>query len=476
MSPGESPVSAAPEGGKSAGGPRPAPAWAADLEKILEGSTVQTDPDVLEAYSRDRAPLAPAGTPVAMVRARNVEDVARTLKFANECRIPVVTRAAGSGLAGGANAIDGCIILSVSAMDKILNIDKSTRMAVVEPGVINAVLAREVAQHGLYYAPDPSSRDISTIGGNIATNAGGACCLKYGVTGDFVASLKVVLADGSIIRTGALTRKNVAGLDLTRLMVGSEGTLGVIVEATVRLLRAPNPPSTLVAFFDSMRLAAGAIVTMDSLASLSLIEVMDRVTTNAVEELTHMDLDTSAAAFVLVQTDAPDADAVISACEALCRKTGVRNVLCTNDPEEGSLLLSARRMAVPALERKGTTLLDDLAVPKPAIPEMMERIERAAAKHEMIIGTFGHAGDGNLHPTIVFDGRDPKSVAKARVVFDEMLIDAMALGGTVTGEHGIGTLKPRYVEQMFGETQVSLMRRIKNAFDPNSILNPGKAF
>jgi D-lactate dehydrogenase (cytochrome)/glycolate oxidase len=446
--------------------------WVSELKDLLGGAVV-ADPDIVRSYSRDQAPLAPAGTAAVLVRARSADDVVRTLRFANAKKIPVVTRAAGTGLSGGANAIDGCIVLSVAAMDEIIGIDVPTRTAVVEPGVLNGALAKEALTRGLYYAPDPSSREISTIGGNIATNAGGACCLKYGVTGDHVAALKVVLADGTLVRTGALTRKNVAGLDLTRLMVGSEGTLGVIVEASVRLLKAPPPPSTLVAFFESMQHAAEAVVAMDALGTLSLLEVMDRVTVRAVDDLTRMDLDTSAEAMLLVQSDARDAAAAIAECEALCGSA--KSVMCTNDPEEGRLLLQARRMALPALEKLGTTLLDDVAIPKPALPEMISRIGRSAEKHGLVIGTFGHAGDGNLHPTIVFDGRDPEASARAYAAFDEIVRDAIALGGSITGEHGVGNLKKDYLAAMLGEAELALMRRVKATFDPNGILNPGKA-
>jgi glycolate oxidase subunit GlcD len=451
-------------------------AWTTALADALgDRSLVTIDPDILASFARDQAPLAPAGAAVALVRARRVDDVVATLRFANERGIPVVTRAAGTGLAGGANAVDGCIVLSVAALDRIVRIDEAARIAVVEPGVINATLAKEAAARGLYYAPDPASRAISTIGGNIATNAGGSCCLKYGVTGDHVAALEVVLADGTRIRTGALTKKNVAGLDLTRLLVGSEGVLGVIVEATVRLLRAPRPAGTLVAFFDTLDDAAQAIVAMDASVDLSLLEVMDQTTVRAVEELTRMELDTEAAAFVLVQSDGSDAAAAIAACEAICSGYGARSVLRTDDVEEGRLLLQARRQALPALERKGTTLLDDVVVPKPAIPAMMARIGAIAAEHGLVIGTFGHAGDGNLHPTIVFDGADARSSAAALAAFEAIVRAAVALGGSITGEHGVGSLKRDLLGAMVGDAERALMRRIKASFDPRGILNPGKA-
>ncbi len=445
------------------------------LAAAVPGARVDSDPDVVASFSRDQAPLAPAGVAVALVRAKSVEDVRKTLAFANERRIPVVTRAAGTGLAGGANAIDGCIVLSVAALDKITRIDEAKRIAVVEPGVLNAVLAREAASRGLYYAPDPASREISTIGGNIATNAGGSCCLKYGVTGDHVAALKLVLADGSLVHTGAITAKNVAGLDLTRLVVGSEGTLGVVVEATVRLLRAPSPPSTVVAFFDSLATAALAVVQMEAEVDLSLAEIMDRVTIQAVEDMAHMDLDTSAEAFVLVQSDAPDAALAMARCRDICETLGAKSVLATDDPNEGKQLLAARRMALPALEKKGTTLLDDIAVPKPALAEMIRRIQHVAEVHGLVIGTFGHAGDGNLHPTIVFDHASPASTAAARAAFDAIVRDAVELEGTISGEHGIGSLKSAYLGTMLSDAERALSRRIKAAFDPHGILNPGKS-
>jgi glycolate oxidase len=448
--------------------------WIGELQTHLDPCPVVTDPEILAAFSQDQAPLAPVGTPLALVRVRTVQDVVTTLRFANEHRIPVVTRAAGTGLAGGANAIDGCILLSVVGLNRIVRIDVPMRIAVVEPGVINKKLVEEVAALGLHYAPDPASRDISTIGGNIATNAGGACCLKYGVTGDHVAALQVVLADGTLIRTGSVTTKNVAGLDLTRLLVGSEGTLGVIVEATVRLQPTPRASSTLAAFFESLQDAAQAIVAMEAASELSLIELMDQTTLKAVEQLAPMDLDTSAAAMVLVQSDGIDAPESMSRCEEICKKHRAKDVFRTDDPSEGQWLLAARKKALPALENLGTTLLDDVAVPKPAIPEMVRRIQAIAARHELVIGTFGHAGDGNLHPTIVFDAQRESSKMAALAAFDEIVRTAMELGGTITGEHGVGSLKPKFLTEMLGEQERALMHRIKQAFDPKGILNPGK--
>ncbi|HKO51102.1 MAG TPA: FAD-linked oxidase C-terminal domain-containing protein [Polyangiaceae bacterium] len=447
-------------------------AWVEALRAAILPCPVETDPDILASFSRDQAPLAPAGSASALVRARSTADVIATLRFAYEHRIPVVTRAAGTGLAGGANATDGCILLSVLNLNQILSIDRATRTAVVEPGVLNGVLAAAAAERGLFYAPDPASREISTIGGNIATNAGGACCLKYGVTGDHVAALKVVLPDGTLLRTGGISAKNVAGLDLTRLLVGSEGTLAVTVEATVRLLRAPRPASTLMAFFGTLTSAAAAIAAMDSSTDLSLLELMDRATLTAVEKLVHMELDTTAAALLIAQSDAADAREAIAHCAKLCAEHGARSVTSTDDVEEGRMLLAARRMALPALERLGTTLLDDIAVPQPAIPEMIRRITNVAEQSGLTIGTFGHAGDGNLHPTIVFQ---PGQQETALAAFDSIVQSAIELGGTISGEHGVGSLKREYLAAMLGEAERALLARIKAAFDPRGILNPGKA-
>ena len=434
------------------------------LAELAGAVPVVIDPDVLTAYRRDQAALAEAGSPLALVRARSVDDVAATLRTASAHGVPVVTRGAGTGLAGGANAIDGCVVLSTAAMDGIISIDKAARTATVQCGVLNGALSAAAADQGLWYAPDPASKAISTIGGNIATNAGGGCCLRYGVTGDHVLALTAVLASGEVVRTGAATRKNVAGLDLTRLLVGSEGTLAVIVEAVLRLRLPPPPQATLVAFFASLQRAGDAVVAIERAGTPSLLELMDRTTIAAVEEHTRMGLDPTAGALLIVQDESLDAYA--DACSA------ASFIAQTDDPEEGEQFLAARRLALPALERKGLTLLDDVAVPPPLITAMMDRVQAIADRYGLVIGTFGHAGDGNLHPTIVFD-REAEDTA--RIAFDDILAAALSLGGTVTGEHGIGSLKTPHLSAMLGTTERALMARIKAAFDPANILNPGRA-
>ncbi|OYD71459.1 FAD-binding oxidoreductase [Rhodococcus sp. OK302] len=438
------------------------------------GERATTDPDRMGTYIRDQSLLTEAGVPAALVKATSAVDVVATMKIAHELSVPVVTRGAGTGLAGAANAIDGCIVLGVAGMNRILAIDAAARTATVEPGVINGDLADAARAQGLWYVPDPGSRAISTIGGNLATNAGGICCAKYGVTGDHVAELTAVLADGRVIRTGAKTRKNVAGLDLTHLLVGSEGTLAVIVEATMRLRTAPTAATTVVAFFASAELAIDAVLAVAVVAEPCLMELMDDVTIAAVNRFTRMGLDESAGAMLLIQCDGRSAAEEAAECATACDGAGASEVFHTDDPEEGEAFTAARRMALPALEAMGTVLLDDVAVPVPALPRMLDCIRTAAETHGVIIGTFGHAADGNLHPTIVFDATEAGAQGRARRAFDDIVAGALELDGTISGEHGIGVLKAPYMEDMVGSVERELMLSVKAAFDPKNILNPGR--
>ena len=445
------------------------------LAQSLPDGPVVVDPDVLVAYSGDRAAFPAVGAPLALVRARSVDDVVATLRFASAHGVPVVPRGSGTGLTGGANAVDGCIVLSLAEMDRVLDLDVPGRTARAEAGVLTADLAAAAAVHGLWYPPDPASRAISTIGGNVATNAGGSCCLKYGVTADAVAALTAVLADGTTVRTGTPTRKDVAGLDLTRLLVGSEGTLAVVVEVTVRLRAAPRPPATVVASFADVTAAGEAIVGVMRVAEPALLELLDGTTLRAVEEMTHMGL-REAGALLLLQCDGADAAAEAQRCADACGHAGASYVAVTDDRDEGEALLGARRAAYPALERLGTTLLDDVCVPVPRVPDLVRVVEQVAQDTGVVIGTFGHAGDGNLHPTVVYDATDPAQVDAARRAFDAICDAALALGGTLTGEHGVGLLKQPYLSRQIGAPERALMTRVKAAFDPAGILNPGKGY
>jgi glycolate oxidase subunit GlcD len=436
---------------------------------------VTTDPDAMEAYRRDQCLLAEAGRPLAVVKAGSVEDVVAVVGLCRQYGVPLVTRGAGTGLAGGANALDGGVVLVMAGMDRILEIDEVARTARVEPGVINADLDRAAAAAGLWYVPDPGSREICSIGGNLATNAGGMCCAKYGTTQDHVLELTAVLGTGEVIRTGRATRKNVVGLDLTRLLVGSEGTLGVIVEATVRLQPRPQGLATVAATFPSVQAAIDLVLALGREGDAAAIELMDRTTVRAVNAMTRMGLDEEAGAVLLAQFDGADAAARAQRCAELAAAFGA-DAFATDDPAEGSALMEARRAALPAIERLGATLLDDVCVGIHRLPALIAAVEEIAVRHGVTIGTFGHAADGNLHPTIVYDPADPAAQRAARAAFDEVLGAALALGGTITGEHGVGSLKAPYVVRQVGATERELMVRIKAAFDPAGILNPGRGF
>lgn len=448
---------------------------AAALETALDVRVI-TDPDAMDGYRRDQCLLTEAGRPVAVVRAGSNEDVVTTLTIASSYRTPVVTRGAGTGLAGAANALDGGIVLSVAGMNQILTLDVAGRTATVQPGVLNGDLDAEARRHGLRYAPDPGSKAISTIGGNLATNAGGMCCTKYGVTGDHVAALTAVLADGRVIRTGTRTRKNVAGLDLGNLLIGSEGTLAVIVEATVWLRPVEAGTSTVVATFGSAQQAIDAVMEIAAAADPAAVELMDHTTVAAVNQMTQMGLDGTAGALLLIQCDGASAATEAATCAKLAEHGGAAEVFHTDDPAEGEMLMQARRVALAALERLGTTLLDDVAVPIPALPSLLAAIERSAADHGVLIGTFGHAADGNLHPTIVYDAAEAGAAERARAAFADIVRAAARLGGTISGEHGVGVLKIAYLDAQVGQTERELMHRVKAAFDPDNILNPGRGY
>ncbi|HEX9410886.1 MAG TPA: FAD-linked oxidase C-terminal domain-containing protein [Actinomycetota bacterium] len=448
----------------------------ADLAQALPDSAVLTDPEVLESFRRDQATFVEAGVPLAVVRPTSTGEVQEVLRIASRHGAPVVPRGAGSGLSGGANAVDGCLILSLAEMDRIVGIDRRSLFAVVEPGVVNADLSRAAAELGLWYPPDPASAEFATLGGNIATNAGGMCCVKYGVTRDFVLGLEVVRADGSVVRTGRKTVKGVAGYDLTGLFVGSEGTLGVITQATLRLRPASEPPATLVAFFPDLTSAGVAVAQIAASVVPMILELMDRTTVQAVEEWKHLGLDVDAAALLLARSDAGGDQAArdTERMARMCESAGATFVARSSDPIESDLLMTARRLAFHALERQGSTMPDDVAVPIGRIPELLQAIQETAARHGLLIGTFGHAGDGNMHPTIVFDANDAEEAGRARFAFEEILQTTLGLGGTITGEHGVGLLKRPYLGAEIGEDGLRLQLAIKRVLDPLDILNPGK--
>ena len=446
------------------------------LSEVLPAESLVTDRDVLDAHRHDQAEWAPSGMPRVLVRPASTEEVQAVLRVASALRVPVVARGAGSGLSGGANAREGCILVSLLRMNRVLEVDRRGMLAVVQPGALNAALKAAAAEQGLWYAPDPASWEFSTLGGNLATNAGGLCCVKYGVTGDAVLGLEVVLADGSVVRTGGRTVKNVAGYDLTRLFVGSEGTLGIITEATLRLRPRPPRATTLLATFPTLVGAGTAVSDIMATTRPSLLELMDRTTVRAVESWKPMGLDVQAAALLLARSDAGGAqgEEELGLMAAACERSGASFVMNTPDEAEGELLMQARRLAFPALEQQGATLLDDVGVPISRIPELLAAVERIADQRGVRIGTFGHAGDGNMHPTVVFDRKDPEVMARAKEAFDDILRAALDLGGTITGEHGVGSLKRAFLGAQLGPETLRLHHTVKAALDPGGILNPGK--
>ncbi|TDN45974.1 glycolate oxidase [Curtobacterium flaccumfaciens] len=447
-----------------------------------DGTLVLTDPSVLDAARTDKSGWTAPGGPVAVVESRTVEHVQATLRTCTELRVPVVPRGAGTGLAGGANGTEGTVVLSVARMDRIVGVSTEDEFAIVEPGVLNGDLNAAVAEFGLRFAPDPASAAIASVGGNIATNAGGLRCVKYGVTREAVLGLDVVLADGRLISTGHRTVKGVTGLDLTALLVGSEGTLGVIVGATVRLVPIPaGEPATLGAVFPSVESAARAAALVVTGADRpSTVELLDAAALEGIAAYLGPDViaqtvgSTAAGqVFLLVEYDGPGAtEAALGAAPRLQSEGGT--VHLAGSAAERERLLTIRRSFHPAMEARGRVLIEDVAVPRSRLAEMFARVEAIGQEYGVAIPTVAHAGDGNLHPNFVFAGDEvPPHVWQAA---DAMFRAAIELGGTLTGEHGVGVLKRRWIGDELGDDVLELQRGIRRVFDPAGILNPGKVF
>ncbi|MBA2266475.1 MAG: FAD-binding protein [Chloroflexi bacterium] len=436
-----------------------------------------TDEGDRESYRRDETVHFEPGLPLAVALPSSTDEVAEIMRLATSHRVPVVPRGAGSGLSGGSAGVEGALTIVLTRMNAILEIDHGNLVAVVQPGVINADLKTAVAQEGLFYAPDPASYEFCTIGGNIGTNAGGLCCVKYGVTRDAILSLEVVLVDGRVIRTGGRNVKDVAGYSLTHLFVGSQGTLGIVTEATVRLRPAPPPKRTMLAFFPTLESAGRAVAAMTA-AGLEpcTLELMDRTVIGAVDDWHALGLDRSAAALLLIESDRPGSAAgdELAAGEAACTDWGATSVVRATDPTEADWLRQVRRLAFRAMERFGVARMEDVGAPRSLLPELLSAIQRIAAAHEVRCGTFGHAGDGNLHPTFVWDRGDAEAEERVQAACEELYRAAIAMGGTVTGEHGIGAARRDFLELQRGADAVAVMRSIKTALDPLNILNPGK--
>ena len=447
---------------------------ATDALSELPADIVTTEPATLEQYRWDWSHDPACEAPLAVVRPRSTAEVADVMRWATRHRVPVVPRGAGTSLSGGSRGIAGAITLSLERMTTV-TVDPRLRVVVAQPGALNTDVKAAAAHHGLWYPPDPSSYEMCSIGGNVATNAGGLCCVKYGVTRDFLLALEVVLVDGTVVRLGAPLVKNVAGLSLKDLFVGSEGALGIVTEVTSRLLPAPQVPATLVASFPSTAAAADATVAIMSSLRPSMLELMDSVTINAVEDMTAMGLDRSAGALLLARSDAGGAggEAEIAVIARCCDEAGAAEVYSTTDEVEGEALVSARRLALVALERRGTNLLEDTGVPVPSLPDLLAGIAQLSVRHDVEIAVVAHAGDGNTHPVIVVDRGDPSAMERAKRAFGDIMDLAISLGGTITGEHGVGHLKKEWLESQVGPEVMALQQKVKTALDPDGLLNPG---
>lgn len=448
-----------------------------DLGNLVAGlppGVVITGADEMEKYREDFARDGSAGKPIAVVRAGDAAQVQHAVRWAAEHRVPVVPRGAGTGLSGGSSAVDGGITISLDRM-RAIEIDPACQVAIVEPGALNIEVKRAAAEHGLWYPPDPSSYEICSIGGNLATNAGGLCCVKYGVTTDYVLGMDVVLADGSLVRLGGKQIKDVAGLSLLKLFIGSEGTLGVITRAILRLIPAQTAGATLVASFATMKAASEAVVAIRSTVRASMLELMDSTSINAVEDWRSHGLDRTIGALLIAQSDAPGeaCGAEIATMLACCEEADALEAFTTTEADEAELFVSARRNAFHALEARGGVLFEDVGVPVPLLPDLVDGVATIATRAGVEIAVVAHAGDGNTHPIIVYDATDPDSEARARSAFDEVMALAISLGGTITGEHGVGRAKKGALPAQLGPDVLALTRRVKDALDPLGILNPG---
>ncbi len=461
----------------------PAPMVVEALSRRLLADRLVVDPDVVRSLSHDEAEWARVGAAAAVVRARSEDDVAHVVRTCAELGVAVIPRGAGTGLSGGANAVDGCVVLDLSRMQRIVEMDVDNLVAVVQPGVVNDDLKAAAAEHGLWYPPDPASARWSTLGGNVATNAGGLCCVKYGVTKDYVLGMRAVMGGaagyGTAVALGRRTVKGVAGYDLAGLMVGSEGTLGVVTEITLRLRPAPMAtPRTIVGAFPTLVSAGRAVaeVTRRRLVP-SALELLDRACLEAVEDWKHLGLEADAEVLLLAREDTPGpaGDDIAQLIADALTEGGAMWAARSTDDAEADALFEARRLAYPALERLGPVLTEDICVPRSRVPDMLAATSEIATRRGVRITTIAHAGDGNLHPLLLAPPGDDAARSAAQQAFDDLIDAAIGFGGTVTGEHGVGLLKLGGVERELQAENLGLQRSIKATLDPLDIFNPTKA-
>ena len=451
----------------------------ADLRRIVGEKNVLTTAEDLIPYSFDGT-AALQQMPACVIFAESTSQVSEILKLANGTRTAVVTRGSGTGLSGGSLPSANCIVLCTVKMDRILEVDRANLTMLVEPGVTTIQIADTALASGLFYPPDPGSMKISTIGGNVAENSGGLRGLKYGVTRNYVMGLEVVLPDGEVLWTGNKCVKDVAGYSMRDLFIGSEGTLGVITKVLLRLIPKPAAKKTMVATFDQMDKAAQTVSAIIAAQIIPCtLEFLDRTTIHCVEDYAKVGLPLNCEALLLMETDGHPTVVAEEAAqmERIARENGSMEVRVAKDEAEATRLATARRSAFSALARVApTTILEDATVPRSELARMIRFVENVAKKYKLRIGTFGHMGDGNLHPTFLTDERNKDEMHRVEEAFKEIFAEAVRLGGTITGEHGIGVAKKSFLPDFVGKAQLRVMRELRRALDPNGILNPGKMF
>lgn len=452
-----------------------------ELVALLGKENVLTEKEDKINYSYDATADMPSREPDVIVTPSRKEEIVGLVKLAAKYKVPIVTRGSGTNLSGGTIPVDGGIVLSMLKFDKIIEVDPANLTATVEPGLVIQRLNEAVAAHGLIYPPDPGTVTTATMGGSVSECSGGLRGLKYGVTKDYVMGLEIVMTDGEVIRTGGKTVKNVSGYDLTKLFTGAEGTLGIITEIIVKLIPAPKYRRSMLAVFDDLDKAGKTIADIISHKVIpATLEIMDNVTIRTVENYSKIGLPVEAEAVLVIEVDGSIEEVVVKEFEtvkSICSGNGATSMKLAESDADRDAIFAARRAALPALAQvKPTTVLEDATVPRSRIPEMLKALKEIAVKYNLQIGTFGHAGDGNLHPTILTDESNKEEMERVHQAVDEIFKVAISLGGTLSGEHGIGMAKSKYMELQFGPAGVNVMKRIKDALDPDNILNPGKMF
>lgn len=447
------------------------------LKEIFGGENFLDSMEDRIAYSYDGTPLL-SSLPDSIVIPSSVEQISKLVQLANEEKFAIVPRGSGSGLSGGSIPSENSVVLLMTRWNKVVELDKNNLTAWAEPGVITGKFQSLVESQGLFYPPDPGSSQICTLGGNVAENAGGLRGLKYGVTKNYVLGLEVVLPTGEVMHLGGKNTKDVAGYNLKDVLIGSEGTLGVFTKILLKLIPIPQTNKTILAFYDSMGKAAETVSAITAKGIMpAMLEFLDNTTIRAVEDFAHLGLDTNTGALLLIEVDGPHSavDEDAASIEIICRNSGAHDIKTAKDESEAVKLKAARKTAFAALARiRPTTILEDATVPRSELPIMVDFINTVARKHDVQMGTFGHAGDGNLHPTGLTDERNKNEIQRTEKAFDEIFRKAVDLGGTITGEHGVGLAKRRVFEELYDTPFIRFMRQTKEMLDPNCVLNPDK--